>query len=139
MSVIKQNKAGLLFGNFRDPKMVSLDRQLKIAFSEIRRDIDLQNDQIKNLKEQVVNLKEKISYLEKEQITMTPLMEDILLLLEEKPMNSKQLFIELQNKGKKIHEKSVPRSIKSLINIGKIKKKKEGKVYIYHINEKKDE
>lgn len=134
MSIIKQNKAGLLFGNFRDPKMVALDRQLKIAFSEIKSDIELQNSQITKLKEEIKSLKEKIQFLEKENIKITPLMNDILELIKIKPMNSRELFLKLQSQGKKIHEKSIPRSIKSLVDIGKINKKKEGKIYIYSNN-----
>jgi Fe2+ or Zn2+ uptake regulation protein len=149
MTIIKQTKGSLFLGNYRDPKFESLEKQLRIAFSEIKRDITLHEEKIESMKDTIDDLKKKIRKLEDEKQKTTPLMEDILSLIKietkdnSKGLNSKDIFSKLKLKGIKIHEKSVPRAIKSLLKLELITKTSDGKNYLYVTNNldkrKKDE
>lgn len=113
-----------------------IDRQLKLAFSDIKRDIELHQDQINSLKEKNEELRKRIRKLEEEKVKSTPLMDDIAKLISDKALSSKEIFTRLYDKGIKIHEKSVPRAIKSLLKNGRIRKVKDGKVFKYEISSK---
>lgn len=63
-------------------------------------------------------------------------MDDIVKLISDKSLSSREIFSKLSDKGINIHEKSVPRAIKALIKIDKIRKIKDGKVFKYETNKK---
>ncbi|MBN2880505.1 hypothetical protein JXM83_00490 [Candidatus Woesearchaeota archaeon] len=131
---MKQLKNSSIFGNSIDPKFQTLDKQLKVAFAEIKRDMDFHKDLISELREQVKDLKSEMEKLKEDKVKTTPLMDNILELIKIRPMNSKEIYYQLQNKGLNIHEKSIPRAIKYLLKIEKIKREKEGKSYNYILN-----
>lgn len=96
----------------------------------------LHKNEIEFLKEKINNLTLKLNSFEEQQINITPLMNNILNLIKNKALSSKEIYDKLNENGIKIHQKSIPRSIKSLIKISKIKKIENEKPVKYIAHDK---